>query len=96
MDIVTNLRVAYRILEDRITTALRTQIGDCQRLSAAQDEVLTLRGAIEEVRCHQSGSDHHNACVNQNIAAIPAQGEILQWRVEPNSRKPQSNAASTG
>jgi hypothetical protein len=50
MDTLSNLRAAYRVLEDRVATALQTQIGDSQRLGIARDEALTLRGAIEDVR----------------------------------------------
>lgn len=57
MDVLSNLRVAYRILEDRTTTALHTQIGDGQRLGFARDETLGLRAAIEEVRHHSRNCD---------------------------------------
>lgn len=50
MDVLSNIRAAYRVLEDRVTTALRTQIGDFERLRVTQDDVLALRGAIGEVR----------------------------------------------
>ena len=49
MDQVTNLRVGYRILEDNITVALQTQVGDRQRLSALQDGALMFMGAVDNV-----------------------------------------------
>lgn len=39
-DIVNNIRVAYHELERKVTRALRTQLGDEQRLRAQQREVL--------------------------------------------------------
>jgi hypothetical protein len=53
MDVLSNLRIAYRILEDRVINALRTQIGDSQRLCIVRDEALTLRAVIQEVRQHR-------------------------------------------
>ena len=49
MDQATNLRVGYRILEDNITVALQTQVGDRQRLSALQDGALMFMGAVDNV-----------------------------------------------
>ena len=49
MDQATNLRVGYRILEDNITVALQTQVGDRQRLSALRDSALMFIGAVDNV-----------------------------------------------
>ena len=49
MDQLSNLRVAYRILEDGTERALRTQIGDHQRLGYARDDALRLSLFINEV-----------------------------------------------
>ena len=53
MDQASNLRAAYRILEDRVEGVLRVQIGDRRRLSAMRNDVLAFMAAIGNV-CHQA------------------------------------------
>lgn len=48
MEAQSNLRVAYRVLEDRVNTALRTQLGDAERLAGTRGEALTLIEAFEQ------------------------------------------------
>ena len=56
MDQLSNLRIAYRILEDRVEHALRTQVGDHQRLGFIRDDVLKFSLSIDEVGCRGSDS----------------------------------------
>ena len=49
MDPLNNLRLAYRVLEDRVNTALLTQLGDAERLKGSRDEAISLVHAIEQV-----------------------------------------------
>jgi len=53
MDQASNLRAAYRILEDRVGGALRTRIGDSQRLSVMRNDALAFMAVIGNVR-HQA------------------------------------------
>jgi hypothetical protein len=50
MDPLGNLRIAYRVLEDRVQTALRTQLGDAERLSGHREEAIRLVEMCEQVR----------------------------------------------
>ena len=49
MDLASNLRAAYRILEDRVSAALRTRIGDRQRLGTVRDNGLAFMAVIGDV-----------------------------------------------
>jgi hypothetical protein len=49
MDQTSNLRACYRILEDGVTTALRTRVGDRQRLGSVRDDVLSFGLEVEKV-----------------------------------------------
>ena len=49
-DQLNNIRAAYRVLENRVVSALRTQLGDQLRLAAAQ--ALALASAAEQVSLH--------------------------------------------
>jgi hypothetical protein len=49
MDQASNLRAGYRILEDNITVALQTKVGDRQRLSALRDDALMFMVAVDNV-----------------------------------------------
>lgn len=53
MDInqLANLCCAYEELERRVQRALNTQVGDCERLSEVQNEVLSYSQAVEQVGC---------------------------------------------
>lgn len=44
-----NLRTAYRVLEDRVCRALRTQLGDAERLREQRSQALELLQAAEFV-----------------------------------------------
>ncbi|KAK6991956.1 hypothetical protein R3P38DRAFT_3437757 [Favolaschia claudopus] len=46
-DPLSNLRAAYSVLESRVTTALRTQLGDTARLRLQRDEAFRLLEAAE-------------------------------------------------
>lgn len=46
---IINIRTAYDVLADRVNTALRTQLGDAERLSAARAEALALAEAVDQV-----------------------------------------------
>ncbi|KAF9779578.1 hypothetical protein BJ322DRAFT_1113378 [Thelephora terrestris] len=48
MDQVSNLRVCYRILEDRTITALQTQAGDSQRLRSLRDDAIVFMVAVND------------------------------------------------
>lgn len=66
MDQASNLRVGYRILEDNITIALHTKVGDRQRLSALRDGALAFMVAVDHVSdrnvrlSRRFGSDVHD------------------------------------
>ncbi len=47
-----NLRVAYHTLSDRVLTALRTQVGDTDRLNEMRMQVLHFLEAAEAVSHH--------------------------------------------
>ncbi|KAK7041377.1 hypothetical protein R3P38DRAFT_2512211 [Favolaschia claudopus] len=47
---LSNLRAAYSVLESRVTTALRTQLGDTARLRLQRDEAFRLLEAAEPHR----------------------------------------------
>lgn len=49
MDAQSNLRVAYNVLEDRVNTALRTQLGDAERIAGTRGEALSLMEMFEQV-----------------------------------------------
>lgn len=49
MDIVDNIRGGYRVLEDRVNTALHTQLGDAERLTGIRSEAIHLAETIEMV-----------------------------------------------
>ena len=49
MNQASNLRACYRILKDRVTTALQTRIGDHLRLGDVRDDVLTFEDAVNGV-----------------------------------------------
>ena len=51
MDInqLTNLRQAYEEFERRVQWALNTQVGDSNRLTQTQNEVLSYSQAVEQV-----------------------------------------------
>lgn len=44
-----NLRAAYHTLTERVTTALRTQVGDTERLNETKGQVYLLLEAAEQV-----------------------------------------------
>lgn len=46
---VDRFRASYAVLEQRVTTALRTQVGAVQQLSEVRDQVLSLSSAAEQV-----------------------------------------------
>jgi hypothetical protein len=52
MSALDNIRLGYRILEDRIQTALRTQLGDAERLAGHRDEALRFIEMCEQVSLH--------------------------------------------
>jgi hypothetical protein len=45
-----NLRAAYHVLENRVRVALRTQIGDVERLQQPRDQALLLLSSAERER----------------------------------------------
>lgn len=45
-----NLRAAYHTLAERVATALRTQVGDTERLNETKSQVFLLLEAAEQVR----------------------------------------------
>jgi hypothetical protein len=45
-----NLRAAYYVLEGRVRVALRTQVGDVERLRGPRDQALLLLASAEQVR----------------------------------------------
>ena len=49
MDQASNLHATYRILEDRVSATLQTQIGDCQRLGTVRDNGLAFMAMIRDV-----------------------------------------------
>lgn len=49
MNQASNLRACYRILEDRVTTALQTRIGDHLRLGDVRDDALAFEDAVNGV-----------------------------------------------
>jgi hypothetical protein len=49
MDQSSTLRTCYRKLEDRVLTALRTRIGDRQRLGVIRDDALMFITVMDEV-----------------------------------------------
>jgi hypothetical protein len=49
IDQLANLRQAYEELERRVQRALNTQVGDNQRLTGTQNEVLSYSRAVERV-----------------------------------------------
>lgn len=49
MDQTSKLRACYRILEDNVSTALRTRIGDRERLRPVRDDGLLFMALMEEV-----------------------------------------------
>jgi hypothetical protein len=48
-DQLNNIRAAYRVLENRVISALRTQLGDQLRLAAVTAQALALASAAEQV-----------------------------------------------
>jgi hypothetical protein len=48
-DQLNNIRAAYRVLENRVVSALRTQLGDQLRLAAVTVQALALASAAEQV-----------------------------------------------
>jgi hypothetical protein len=48
-DQLSNIRAAYRVLENRVVSALRTQLGDQLRLAAVTAQALALASAAEQV-----------------------------------------------
>ena len=48
--VLDNLRAAYHVLTDRVNRALRTQIGDTQRLQEQKAEVLDFLASAAQVR----------------------------------------------
>jgi hypothetical protein len=48
-DQLNNIRAAYRVLENRVVSALRTQLGDQLRLAAVTAQALALASAAEQV-----------------------------------------------
>jgi hypothetical protein len=61
MDLPSRLRVCYRILEDRVSTALRTRTGDRQRLRPIRDDGLLFMVTLEEVSIHMSMARNRNS-----------------------------------
>ena len=49
IDLLANLRQAYEELERRVQRALNTQVGDDERLTEVQEEVLSYIQAVEQV-----------------------------------------------
>jgi hypothetical protein len=49
VDRLENIRAAFRILVDHVTTALYTQLGDANRLNATRAQALSLSVATEQV-----------------------------------------------
>ncbi|KIM72386.1 hypothetical protein PILCRDRAFT_16180 [Piloderma croceum F 1598] len=48
-DQLSNIRAAYRVLENRVVSALRTQLGDQLRLAAVTAQALALASAAEQM-----------------------------------------------
>jgi hypothetical protein len=48
-DQLNNIRAAYRVLENRVVSALRTQLGDQLRLATVTAQALALASAAEQV-----------------------------------------------
>ena len=48
MDQLSNLRVAYRILEDRVNCALQAHVGDHQWLGVTRNDTLCFLSLIDE------------------------------------------------
>ena len=46
---LNNIRAAYNVLESRVISALRTQLGDQPRLAAVTEQALALSSAAEQV-----------------------------------------------
>jgi len=46
---LNNIRAAYCVLENRVVSALRTQLGDQLRLAAVTAQALALASAAEQV-----------------------------------------------
>lgn len=49
-DTLNNLRTAYHVLADRVTTALSTQVGDAARLGVVRGQATSLSVAAEQVK----------------------------------------------
>jgi hypothetical protein len=49
MDVTSNLRRCYRLLEDNARLAFNTRTGDSQRLSALQNDALEFTAVINDV-----------------------------------------------
>lgn len=47
---LNNIRMAYQTLQERVSTALRTQMGDTYRLGLSKSDALALLQAAEQVR----------------------------------------------
>lgn len=47
---VDNIRAAYHLLEERVVTALRTQLGDAARLANVRSQALSLLQTSQPVR----------------------------------------------
>ena len=48
-DQLNNIQAAYRVLENRVVSALRTQLGDQLHLAAVTAQALALASAAEQV-----------------------------------------------
>lgn len=46
-----NLRAAFHALVLRVETAVRTQVGDAERLQQSRSQCLSLSRAVEQVEC---------------------------------------------
>ncbi|KAJ7220272.1 hypothetical protein GGX14DRAFT_560077 [Mycena pura] len=68
-DPLSNLRTAYSVLESRVNLALRTQLGDTERLCLQRDEALRLLQAATQA-----------SCIHQHVFP-PAEFALLQGNI---------------
>lgn len=76
---LSNLRSAYLVLQDRVRIALRTQLGDAERLKQQKEEVTIFMTAADLVRVFQVLHCLNYSCQIQHRPCFPAaEYSILQ------------------
>ncbi|KAJ8693492.1 hypothetical protein PTI98_008480 [Pleurotus ostreatus] len=66
---VDQFRASYAVLEQRVTTALRTQVGAVQQLSEVRDQVLSLSSAAEQHLQSFSAAEYATLQANCTVMA---------------------------